>query len=310
MIIANGSASDALFEASLYVEPDDFVTLDTLDGMRTQKASLEFEIYNESPLLLSQVNNITDQLNVIRLDANSIRDEEASASSGEVNNLLAVIAKPVVSLSLSIIGSFTPLSYSDKENYAPTIIGLLLVAFDIIVFIAVLALFFFMVRSRKIELHKMARLLWAFIFAFFLLLLVLGSLAIYNVADMQSHPTTFSPFISEFRNSAKIGVVAELTGLNGAMRESMANCSAQIASKMESLNKSVMYYKFDGESCITENNTLAISACQDALDANPIIVLQNGTGYTATFNVFYTKKAVFKGDVEFFGECPIPKVLG
>ncbi|NYZ76123.1 hypothetical protein H0N98_02630 [Candidatus Micrarchaeota archaeon] len=310
MVTANSSSSDALFEAELYVEPDNIVAESRLEDMNTQKASIEFTIYNESPMLISQVNNLTDQLNDIRLSANSIRDEEAVASSQQVNNLLAVVAKPVVSLSLSIIKSFVPLSYADKEKDAPTIIGVLLVILDIIVFIAVLAVFFYLVRSRKIELHRLAKLLWAFIFAFFLLLLVLGSLTIYNVVDMQSHPTTFGPFISEFRGSNRIGLVADLTNLNGTVRESITNCSSKIASKLESLSKSVIYYKFDNDTCITQNNTLSRSSCLDVIDVNPALILQNGVENKATFNVFYTKKAVFEGDEKFFWECPVTKVLG
>jgi len=310
MVTANSSSSDALFEAELYVEPDNIVAESRLEDMNTQKASIEFTIYNESPMLISQVNNLTDQLNNIRLSANSIRDEEAVASSQQVNNLLAVVAKPVVSLSLSIIKSFVPLSYADKEKDAPTIIGVLLVILDIIVFIAVLAVFFYLVRSRKIELHRLAKLLWAFIFAFFLLLLVLGSLTIYNVVDMQSHPTTFGPFISEFRGSNRIGLVADLTNLNGTVRESITNCSSKIASKLESLSKSVIYYKFDNDTCITQNNTLSRSSCLDVIDVNPALILQNGVENKATFNVFYTKKAVFEGDEKFFWECPVTKVLG
>jgi hypothetical protein len=309
MIIANSSASDALFEAGLYVAPGDIVATDVLEGLITQKASIEFTIYNESPLLISQVNNLTDNLNNIRLTANSIRDEQASASSQQVNTLLAGVAKPLVSFSLGLINSFMPLSYADKEKDAPTIIGVLLVFLDILVFIAVFATFFFLVRSRRIELHRMAKLLWAFIFAFFLLLLVLGSLTIFNVVGIQSQPTAFSPFMSEFRGSDRIGVVAELTGLNGTARESIINCSSRIASKIESLNKNVMYYKFDNESCISSNNTLSISSCQDVLDANPVVILQSGTENSATFNVFYTKKAVFQGDEKFFWDCPIPKVI-
>ncbi len=309
LVTANSSASDALFEARLYVEPDDFVTLDKLEGFYTRKASLEFTVYNESPMPISEVNNITDQLNSIRLNANSIRDERASASSQQVDNLVAIIAKPAVSFSLNVINSFLPLSYADKEKDATAVIGVLLVVGDIIIFLAVLAAFFFLVRSRRIELHRLAKMLWAFIFAFFLLLLVLGSLTIYSVADMQSHPTTFGPFLSEFRNSARVGVVAELTNLNGTMRESMINCSSKIASKMESLKKSVIYYKFDNDSCITDNNTMSLSTCQNSLDANPIVILRSGAENKATFNVFYTKKAVFEGDEEFFRECAITKVL-
>ena len=309
LITANGSASDALFEAGLYVGPEDIVTSDTIEGLITQKASIEFTIYNESPLSISQVNNMTDQLNSIRLTSNSIRDGQAAASSQQVDNLLAVVAKPLVSFSLSIINSFVPLSYADKEKDAPMIIGAMLVVTDVIVFIAVFAAFFYLVRSRKIELHRVAKMLWAFIFAFFLLLLLLGSLTIFNVVDLQSHPTTFGPFISELRSSARVGVVAELTNLNGTMRESVINCSGKVASKLESLNKSVVYYRFDNETCVSSNNTLSKSSCQDSIGTNPVVILQSGTEDTATFNVFYTKKAVFQGDEEFFSECPIPKVL-
>ncbi|NYZ78866.1 hypothetical protein H0N99_01845 [Candidatus Micrarchaeota archaeon] len=309
LLVANSSASDSLFEARLYTAPDDLVTTDRLEGLETQKASLEFTIYNQSPMSLSKVNNVTDQLNDIRLSANSIRDQTASASPQELNSLLAAVVKPVVSLSFGILNSFIPLSYADREKNAPLIIGAMLVIADIVIFLAVLAAFFFLVRSRKIELHRLAKMLWAFIFAFFFLLMALGSLTIYNVVNMQSQPTTFTPFMSEFRSSGRVGVVANLTSLNGTMRESMTNCSSRIASKIESLNKTVMYYRFDNESCISGNDTLSTSACQDLLDANPVIMLQSGADEKATFIVFYTKYAVFQGDEAFFWECPITKVL-
>jgi replicative DNA helicase len=310
LVTANSSASDALFEAWLYVEPEDFVTNSRLEDLNTQKISVEFTVYNDSPMTLSEINNLSDELTGIRLNANAIRDEEASASSQQVNNLLAIIAKPVVSFSFSIIDSFMPLSYADKEKNASLIIGALLLISDIALFLIVIGAFFYLVRSRRIELHRLAKILWAFIFVFFLLLLVLGSLAIYNIADMQSHPTSFGPFISEFKKSVKVGIVADLTDLNGTMRESITNCSAKIASKMESLQKSVMHYKYDGDSCIADNNTLSKSSCQNALDANPVIILRSGAENKATFTVFYTKKALFEGDEKFFRECTISRVLG
>lgn len=309
MIAENSSASDALFEAGLYVASDDIVTNDKLDGLYTAHASIDFMIYNDSPMPISEVNNLTNQLMDIRLGATSIKDEQVSVSTQRVNNIVVAIAKPVVSLSLGIISSLTPLSSADKQKDAPTIIGALLVVADIVVFLVVLGAFLLLVHSRKIELHKLAKVLWVFIFAFFLLLLALGSLTIYNVADMQSRPTTFGPFISEFSGSSKAAVVADLTGANASVRESMTNCSAQIASKMISINKSVMSYKFDNESCITANNTLAESSCLDSIDTTPVVILQSGA-YTTIFNVFYTKRAVFQGDENFFNECPIPKVLG
>jgi hypothetical protein len=308
-VSANTSASDALFEAGLYIDSDDIVAKDKLEELYTRKASIEFTTYNESPMLLSKVNNLTDELTGIKLSANSITDEEESANSQNMNSLIAFIAKPVVSLSLSIVDSVMPLSYADKEKNAPAIIGALLFIADIVIFLIVLALFFFMVRSRRIELHRLAKVLWVVIFTFFLLLLALGSLAIYNVADMQSRPTTFGPFLSEFRNSGKVGVVANLTGVNGTMRERMVNCSAEIASKAESLQKSVMQYNFNNDTCSAGNNTLSIATCQNNLDANPVVILQSGAENKATFIVFYTKKALFEGDEGFFRECPILKVL-
>lgn len=310
MISENSSTSDALFEAGLYVKQDDIFTTEDLNRLYTQKASIEFTMYNESPMSILQVNSITNQLIGLRLDANGIRDEKLSASSVEVNNIVTVIAKPIVSFSMGIISSFMPLSAADKQRNSPTIIAAFLVIADIVIFLAVLAAFFYLVRSKKIELHRVAKVLWAFIFAFFLLLLVLGSLTIYNVANMQSQPTTFAPFISEFRSSARVAVVADLTGATGAVRDSMKNCSAQIASKITSLNKSVATYVFENESCTASNNTLTKSACFDAIDTTPVVILQSGLQNSTTFNVFYTKTAVFKGDENFFVQCPIPKVIG
>jgi len=309
LVTNNESASDALFKAWLYMEPQDFVLRDRLELLNTQKASIQFTISNSSPLSITETNQLSDQLLYIELNATAIADDKSTATSNQMNSLLAVIAKPVVSFSLGIIDSVIPLSYADKEKNASTIIAVMLVVADILLVVATLAAFFLFVRSRRIELHKVAKILWAFIFAFFILLLALGTLAIYNVADMQSNPTNFGPFISELRSSPKVGVVVELTDLNATMKAKMTNCSERIASKLTSLNKEVMNFRYDGDNCLVGNLTQSRALCEKDIDAHPVITLKIGDEEKATFNVFYTKKATLEGGQKFFDDCMISKTL-
>ena len=306
----NESASDALFSAWLRVGPEDLLTRSRLDDLYTQKASIEFTIYNNSPMSLSETNNMSDELLAIQLNADAISEEKASASSQQMNNLIAVIAKPLISFSLGLIDPLMPLSYADKERNAPTIMGVMLLLFDIFILVICIGAFLLFVRSRRIELHRLAKILWAFIFTFVVLLLALGSLAVYNVVDMQSHPTTYDAFLSELKASTKVGVVAELTGMNETMKERISNCSERIASKLGSLQKYVMLYRYDGENCLAGNMTQSRTSCESDIDANPVIVLQSGEENKATFRVLYTKKALFEGDEKFFSDCMISKVLG
>jgi heme/copper-type cytochrome/quinol oxidase subunit 4 len=309
LLANNESASDALFKAWLYLEPQDFVLNDRLELLNTQKASLEFTIYNNSPLSLTQANQLSDQLLNIQLNASDIVNAKSSATSNQMNSLVSIIAKPAVSFSLSVINSVIPLSYADKEKNTSTIIAAILIIMDFIIILITLLAFFYFVRSKRIELHRVAKIAWAFIFAFFLLLLALSTLAIYNVADLQSHPTNFGPFLSELKSSQKVGVVAELTGLNATMKGKMTNCSERIASKLTSLNKSVMDFRYDGDNCFIGNLTQSKVACDNDIDANPVIILRSGQEDKATFNVFYTKKAILEGRDTFFEDCIITKTL-
>ena len=310
LLLENQSTSDALFEAWLRVGPEDLVTKNRLDDLYTQKESIEFTIYNSSPLSLGEADNLTEELTSIRFNANDIRDAKKSASMQQMNNLVETLAKPVVSLSLSLLDPFMPLSYSEKEKNAPTIIGVALVIFDILFFLVCVGTFLYFVRSRKIELHKVARILWAFIFAFIALILALGSLALYNVADMQSNPTTYDVFLNELKGSTQVGVVADLTGLNGTIRESLVNCSERVALKLGSLQKNVMHYGFDGENCMVFNETQSRTSCENNLDAHPVIILRSGEEDKATFRVLYMKEATLEGDENFFDECAISRVVG
>ncbi|MCX6776586.1 MAG: hypothetical protein NTY73_01275 [Candidatus Micrarchaeota archaeon] len=309
LLANNESASDALFKAGLYLEPQDFVLNDELELLRTQKASVDFTIYNSSPFSLSQANQLSDQLLNIQLSASAIVGEKSGATSNQMNSLLSIIAKPVVSFSLGVINSVIPLSYADKEKNTSTIIAVILVAMDLFILLFTFGAFFFFVRSKRIELHKVAKIAWAFIFVFFIVLLALSTLAIYNVADLQSHPTNFGPFLSELKSSSKAGVVVELTDLNATMKEKMVNCSERIVSKLASLNKSVMDFRYDGDNCFAGNLTQSKSSCENDIDANPVMILRSGGEDKATFMVFYTKKATFEGGEKFFEDCLISKAL-
>jgi len=93
------------------------------------------------------------------------------------------------------------------------------------------------------------------------------------------------------------------------MREMVSNCSDRVASKLGSLQKYVMHYSFDGDNCLIENETSSIASCESILDAHPVIILRSGEENKATFNVFYTKKALLEGDESFFSGCMISRVL-
>jgi len=309
ILVNNESASDALFKAWLYLEPQDFVLNDKLELLRTQKASVDFTIYNSSPFSLSQANQLSDQLLNIQLSANAIVDEKSAATSNQMNSLVSVIAKPAVSFSLGVVNSVIPLSYADKEKNTSTIIAVILIAMDLFILLLTFGAFFFFVRSKRVELHSVAKIAWAFIFVFFIVLLALSTLAIYNVADLQSHPTNFGPFLSEMKSSSKVGVVVELTDLNATMTEKMVNCSERIASKLTSLNKSVMDFRYDGDNCFAGNLTQSKSSCENDIDANPVMILRSGEEDKATFMVFYTKKATFEGGEKFFEDCLVTKTL-
>ncbi|MEM3555862.1 MAG: hypothetical protein QXF56_04050 [Candidatus Micrarchaeia archaeon] len=306
---SNRSASDALFEAWLRVEESDFATRSRLEDLYTQKVSLEFTIQNSSPFTIQETNQLINEFKGIKQNAISIRDEKKAASSQQVNNLVVAVAKPIILISLSLLEPIVPLSYEEKERNATTLIAIALAVADLIIFLISLGAFFYVIRSRRIILPRVAKILWSFIFAFFALLLILGSLAVYNVADMQSHPTTYDVFLSELKESTKAGVVAELTGLNGSMRDAVSNCSEKLAEKLTSIGKTVMHYKFDGQDCLAANETTSRAACENSIDANPVIILRSGEN-KAVYQVLYTKKATLEGDEKFFNECIIARVIG
>jgi|GEM_PF-3070244 len=306
----NQSASDSLFEAWLRVGEEDFVTRSRLDDLYTQKASLEFTIQNSSPFSVDEANQLIEELAKIQSNANSIRDEKKAASSQQVNNIVVAVAKPIVSISLSLLEPIIPLSYEEKEKNATTLIAVFLAVVDLLIFLILLGAFFYVIRSRRIQLPRVAKILWSFIFAFIALLLILSSLAVYNVADMQSRPTTYDVFLSELKESTRVGVVADLTGLNGSMREAVSNCSEKLAEKLETIGKSVMHYRFDGQDCLTANQTTSRAACENTIDANPVIILRSGEENKAVYQVLYTKKATLEGNEKFFNECIIARVVG
>lgn len=304
----NQSASDSLFDAWLRVPPEDFATVDRLNELYTQKASAEFML-NDTPLSLNETNALIKELATIRHNADLIKEERAALSAQQMNNLVVAVAKPIVSASLSILEPIIPLSYAEKERNATLLVGLALAFFDIILFLLCIGVFLYFIRSRRIVLHRVAKLLWTFIFAFIAFLLILSSLAVYNVADMQSHPTTYDVFLSELKESKSVGVVAELTGANGTIRDELTSCSGKLAEKLGEMNKSVMHYRFDGQDCLSGNETRTRTACENAVDAHPVIILKEGERNAATFQVLYTKKAVLEGDESFFRECMIARVV-
>lgn len=302
----NETVSNNLLKADLYIEKTDTSLRDKLDSLSTRKASVE-AVIDETPLQSDDAALTLNELRDLSEKSEELIDEKMSRRVQQLDSILINLARPFIGFSLNIINSITPLDSLQKERYTQSIIIAGLAIIDFILIAGSLGLFFYFVRSRKITLHKIAKILWAIIFLFGFLIVILGSFAINNILSRQTAPTTLDVFMREVSYANSIAVIRDIT--NATEVAKITSCTKNITASLSSLNKPILNYTFDGENCIKANEGKSKSACLSEINLNPMFIVKQSNQNKTTFFVFYLKRAVVEGSGNYLSECTIAKAL-
>jgi hypothetical protein len=306
IIKLNETITNSLLKADFYIEKTDVVRREKLDLLQTKKESVEATV-DELPLAPEDATLALSELNQLAEKSEELLVEKSSVRGQQLDSILIGFSRPFIGISLDLINRMTPLDSLQKEKYTNSIIIAGLAIADFILISGPLVIFLYFVHSKKITLHKLAKILWVIIFAFGFLLVILGSIATYNMLSKQSEPKTLDVFMSEVSNAPSIAVIKEIT--NSTELRNITQCTKEVTASLSSLNKTILNYTFDGESCFKENELKSKVDCLNEISLNPMFIIKQSDQNKATFYLFYLKRAVIEGDGDYLKECAIARAL-
>lgn len=238
-------------------------------------------------------NEIVDRLdNVI---------SKTPSGSGSLTGIIKTTGRETTNTVYSLIGA----SMTDDGMLASIIPALLIITVDLI--LVVLAIFVF-VSIAKTNQHifrkKMVRTSWTILLILFIGILVIGSIAVYNIMSGSAGIGNYESFEYSLKGSEQINIVMDERGAYSDVITSMDKCADLV--KVQLSYKNIKEYRFSGTQCASPTGIKSIEECEKEFGLNPTYVFQYNSevsGYS--FQNTYGNDATTFGQKDIFNKCEI-----
>ncbi len=309
VLSANETATLALFRAQLVLEPQDYALRSDLQQYSIQKEAMDQLLAGK--IAPGDLDGARDDLRYLAARADAITASKRGQRVQQVGVWLGTVARVASGYIIGAISAVTPLSPTAKEGYArslPTLVMTLLAAF---VYIGCLALFGLLAYKRRIQLNRVALILWAIIFMFLFILTGIGTITANSLVQQQVSRSTFDLFSRSVDSSPTSVIVISAGGAGSDSLTIMRSCADSLGANLTALGKSAASYEFVNEtSCTSGNLTRSISECQAEFNDYPVFILSPGNETSTSFYVYYAKQASLQGNDTFYSQCLISRVFG
>ena len=310
IIRLNDTTALAIFRAKLYLEPQDRQLAATLAGYDSESREVAEVISSGVPLTMQEIAEFGSDLNFISQRSRSVISEKESQRGRQAGTLITEVARVVSEAFINAFSAVVSLSPENKEAYARTLPTLVVFLGGAFIYFGCVALFAMFVLSKKLRLHRVAVLLWAFIFAFLFVLVGIGVVTTNTVIQQQASRSMFGLFSSQIASSGGAAIVVVGDGTDAAQLAALQDCAGALGSNLTALGKDVRRYTFTGGDCQPANGSATtVSECQARLGTDPLFMLHYANETQATFYVYYIKEAQLYGNGTFYSPCYMARVF-
>ncbi len=161
--------------------------------------------------------------------------------------------------------------YQTKKNVRQYVFPITLLLVDFGIVIAFIGGFMYMITSGKVTLHKVAAVLWTFIFIAFFIAVAGGSLAAYLIINEKTVKASFEAFIDDIASSDTVGIVVD----NRYDTLNDKTCLTTLKQSFVSMGKNVPVYTLNIDGCIKPDGSRdSLDACMEELEGIPYVSLR------------------------------------
>ncbi len=212
----------------------------------------------------------------------------------------------------TILGSIG-MDYETRKTSREYVFPLTLIVGSLLVVGGFMSSFVYLVGSGKVRLHKIAAMLWSFIFISFFITVSGGAIGTYLLINEKSVKSTFDTFYYNALLDDTIVIV--LDEKKGAIPD---GCASELTRVLEQqMNKTIIYYKINHNECLLmpdlEGNldaeTLTFEECEERMDPFTKIRLVKDESPSTTFTFKYTSEAIIAGDNNYINSCQLAIIL-
>lgn len=213
----------------------------------------------------------------------------------------------------SILGTMG-MDYETRKSSREYVFPLTLIIGSLFIVGGFMASFVYLVGSGKIRLHKIAAMLWSFIFISFFVTVSGGAIATYLLINEKSVTATFDTFY--YGAMVDDTVVIVLDERNGVLESnSCANELTRILGGQ--MNKTVIYYELNHNECYLlpdlegkiEPEQLTVTECEERMDPFTKIRIVKGEESLTSFTLRYSPEAIIEGDNNYINSCELAVIL-
>ncbi|MEM0438079.1 MAG: hypothetical protein QXU54_02145 [Candidatus Micrarchaeia archaeon] len=281
-----------------------------LSDIKVRKAELDkqiaekFSSAEEVEEMAAKYEALTDEVNQIIISRNE-------RSLDNVLSETVVLTNAYSDTLASAYASASGATYEERRQVREYVFPLTLLTGDLLLIGGFIAGFVYLVAYGKIRLHKIAALLWSFLFIAFFTAISAGSIAMYLMINEKATKANFDVFYSELLKSNTTAVVLD-------MRKGSASdtCALELERLLrEDMNKSVNFIKYKNDGCqvlrgpASDKSTLSPSACDALIESQPAIITAHSEQDYTGFSMKYSVAALITGSDDYLRQCKLAVIL-
>lgn len=308
LLAADDSATLALFRAQLVLEPQDYALGNELQQYEVQTGALDQVLLGQ--IAPDDIDDARADLRYLAARADAITASKRGQRVQQIGVWLGTAARIVSGYVIGGISLIIPLSPEAKEGYARTLPSLVITLFAAFLYLGSLAVFAFAAFTRRIQLHRVALILWAIIFLFLFVLVGIATITAHSLVQQQASRSTFDLFSESVRGSPATAVVVSDGNAGGASLSAARSCAELLGRNLTALGKSVTFFDAANSTCTRNGTVLGLSECASGFGDYPVFKLSPGNSTSTTFYVYYAKEASLRGNETFYSRCLISRVFG
>ena len=193
--------------------------------------------------------------------------------------------------------------YPASIAFAPTAAALLTLIIGIIIILLVMLYRRGLKKHKRLMVSRRTSKNWAFVFLILFVIVILLALATW--IHFSSVHSTLANFDSAVSGSSAIAVVT-----NGSDTY-VSSCASAIITALTKLNKTVVQYSINANTCTGANGASTSDVCLNSLAASnmPAIILSASSNNSISFSSLYGTTMWVRGNDNFMSQCYASKLV-
>ncbi len=305
------SSNKKIIMAEWDIEIDNIFLNQQLQDVKQRKNALDEKISGK--LNPDEIDGVVEEYQRVLEEIDEIiqvkREHALDAALDKVITATNKYSNTLASAYVSATGG----TYKQRKQVRDFVLPATLVMVDLVAISSFIAAFVYMIASGKIRLHKLAAMLWSFIFIAFFMTVAGGSIASYILINEKTNKASFGSFYSDVTASNEVAIIIDKRA--GDVSE---DCADSLKSTLEQgMNKTVRYYWFELDGCRKKyatgeevsNEKISIDACDEEIESMPSIVMRISDSDSTKFSIKYTSVARIEGSNDYINLCQLDTIL-